>query len=149
MSKEYHKSLISLGSSVMSSNEVIPRSYFRYAILKDDILSEVKLFHHPLAIQKLALFIMEAYLETRKRKEQRPMMIFIKNSLKNVYLAAGVMYRQYSYIEKINDFRYQFRAAAEKIETKFTHDGFGTSLIEITTPDFKDFLDDLLLMKAV
>ncbi|CAI2361197.1 unnamed protein product [Moneuplotes crassus] len=144
MSKEYQKSLISLGSSIIINKIVKPCTYFRYAIIKNDILAEVKLFHHPMAIQKLALFVMEAYLETRKIKDPKPIILAVKNTMKDVYLTAGVLGRQNTYIKSRNDFGDQFRDAAEKIASNFNHDGFDASLIEIKSSDFDEFLDELL-----
>ncbi len=144
MSKEYQKSLISLGSSIIMHKKVKPCTYFRYAIVPNDVLAEVKLFQHPLAIQKLALFIMEAYLQTRKKKENKPMMLAIKNTMKDVYLAAGVMGKQSGYYKSKNNFGDQFRDVVEKIGTEFTHDGFDSSLIEIKSSNFEEFLDELL-----
>jgi cell division control protein 45 len=144
LSKEYQKSLIDLGSSIISHRKVKPCTHFRYAIVKNDILAEIKLFHHPLAIQKLALFIMEAYLETRDRKEQKPMVIAVNNSQKDVYLTAGVMGRQHTYIRTKNSFGEQFREAAQKIGTNYTHDGFDSSLIEVKSSIFEEFWDELL-----
>ena len=61
LAKELQKAIIFVGTDILERKEVKVSTYFRYCMLENDYLSEVKLFQYPLALQKLGLFIMEAY----------------------------------------------------------------------------------------
>lgn len=45
----------------MEKKSIVPCSEFRYALINSDTLLEKKFFSHPLALQKLSLFLMEIY----------------------------------------------------------------------------------------
>ena len=89
---------------------------------------------------------MEAYKETRKHKETKPMVLAVKNSMKDSYLVVGVLGKQSAYQKDKNDFGTQFRDAAEKVTTNFNHDGFDTSLLEINSEGFEEFIDEVIQM---
>jgi hypothetical protein len=59
--KELQKAIINVGTEILERKEVKISTFFRYCMLENDYLSEVKLFQYPLALQKLGIFILEAY----------------------------------------------------------------------------------------
>ena len=144
LSKELQKGLISQGTNIITSKKVIPCTHFRYSIINTDVLSEIKIFQHPLSLQKLALFIMEAYSEKKRNKEMKPMVLAVKNTVKDSYLVVGVLGKNNSYTRDKNEFGSQFREAAEKVDAQFSHDGFDTSLLEINTKGFEEFFDEVI-----
>lgn len=75
LSKEMQMALMSQGTSLITNKRIMPCTKFRYAIIGNDSLAETKIFQYPMAIQKLALFIMEAYKETRSTKEDKAMVV--------------------------------------------------------------------------
>ena len=61
-------------------------------MLENDYLADVKLFQHPLALQKLGLFIMEAYSENKKKSTRdKPLVISVKNSQVGKTLVLAVL----------------------------------------------------------
>ena len=83
---------MSVGTSIIDRKEVKISQHFRYVMLENDYLADIKLFQNPLALQKLGLFIMEAYNETKKKNaREKPMVISVKNSLKGTTLVLAVL----------------------------------------------------------
>lgn len=75
LSKELQMALMSQGTSLISNKKIQFCTKFRYSIISNDSFVETKIFQYPMAIQKLALFIMEAFKETRNTKEEKPMVL--------------------------------------------------------------------------
>jgi CDC45-like protein len=61
MAKELQKAMVHIGTAVIDKKEVKMGGGFRYVMLENDQLRDVQLFQYPLALQKLALFIMEIH----------------------------------------------------------------------------------------
>lgn len=91
IAKELQMALVGTTASLISNKKIKPATKFRYTVIENDALAETKMFQYPLAIQKLALFIMEAYKETRANKENMPMILSVKDSKRDSYLVAGVL----------------------------------------------------------
>lgn len=64
LAKELQKALIQIGTSIIEKKEVKLGEGYRYVFLENDYLKDVQLFQYPLALQKLALFVMESYKVT-------------------------------------------------------------------------------------
>lgn len=64
---------------------------FRYAMLENDYLKDVQLFQYPLALQKLALFVMETYKAMKPKSKEKPLVIVVKNTKKGISLIVAVM----------------------------------------------------------
>ena len=73
MAKDLQKALVQIGTSIIDKKEVKAGEGFRYVFLENDYLKDVQLFQYPLALQKLALFVMETH----------------KVSLFNIYIFLG------------------------------------------------------------
>jgi cell division control protein 45 len=144
LSKEMQIALMKQGTSLITNKEIKPCTSFRYTILSNDSLPETKIFQHPLAIQKLAIFVMEAYRETRESKEDRPMIVAVKNTLRNSFLVSGVLGKDAMFTRSKNEFGTHFQEAAEKIGATFKYDGFEASIIEIGSDHFEEFIDELI-----
>ena len=84
---------MSVGTSIIDRKEVKISQHFRYVMLENDYLADIKLFQNPLALQKLGLFIMEAFKETKKKNSfrEKPMVISVKNSQKGTTLVLAVL----------------------------------------------------------
>ena len=61
MAKEMQQAIVRVGTSLIQRKEVKVGNHFRYVMLENDYLADVKIFQYPLALQKLGLFVMEAY----------------------------------------------------------------------------------------
>jgi CDC45-like protein len=75
---------------------------FRYVFLENDYLKDVQLFQYPLALQKLALFVMETYRAKSLKTKDKPMVMVVKNTKKGTSLIIGVMdyNRSSNYVKK-------------------------------------------------
>lgn len=144
LAKEMQMALVSQGTSLITNRKVMPCTKFRYSIISNDSLGETKIFQYPMAIQKLALFIMEAYKESKRNKEEKPMVLCIKNSVRDSYLISAVLGRDARYTRNKNVFGDSFQEAAEKIGAKFKYDSFESSLIEIKSENFEEFMDEVI-----
>ena len=58
MAKEMQKAIVSVGNGMIEKKEVKTAQSFRYVILENTYLKDTQLFLYPLALSKLALFIM-------------------------------------------------------------------------------------------
>ena len=58
MAKEMQKAIVSVGNGMIEKKEVKTSQSFRYVILENTYLKDTQLFLYPLALVKLALFIM-------------------------------------------------------------------------------------------
>ena len=65
VAKDLQQAIIRVGTSIIERKEVKVAEYFRYVMLENDYLADVKLFQYPLALQKLGMFIMDDFIETR------------------------------------------------------------------------------------
>jgi cell division control protein 45 len=90
MAKELQKAIVRVGTSLIERKEIKVSNYFRYVMIESDYLADVQLFQFPLALQKLGLFIMDAYLKEKKKANQRPLVISVKNSKKGTTLVLAV-----------------------------------------------------------
>ena len=53
-----------IGTSIIDKKEVKAGEGFRYVFLENDYLKDIQLFQYPLALQKLALFVLETHKVT-------------------------------------------------------------------------------------
>ena len=58
MAKDMQKAIVSVGNGMIEKKEVKTSASFRYVILENTYLKDTQLFLYPLALVKLALFIM-------------------------------------------------------------------------------------------
>ena len=61
MAKEMQKAIVSVGNGMIEKKEVKTAQDFRYVMLENTFLRDTQLFLYPLALVKLALFIMTCY----------------------------------------------------------------------------------------
>ncbi len=87
---EMQTAIVNQGTSLIEKKNIYPAQELRYAIIYNDNLQEVKYFQYPLALQKLALFVMEAYKEAKKGAQEKPLVLCVLNSKTNSFLVVGV-----------------------------------------------------------
>lgn len=144
LAKDLQKAIVQVGTQIIEKKEVkIANGGFRYVLLENDYLKDIQLFQYPLALQKLALFIMETYKSKKSRSQDKPLLLLVKNTKKGTSLVIAVMGFTRESNFKRNDFGQRFRRAAEKTGVKTKHDGFDSALIEIKNEDQRPFLDEL------
>ena len=164
MAKDLQKALVQIGTSIIDKKEVKAGEGFRYVFLENDYLKDVQLFQYPLALQKLALFVMEThkvslfiiyfYRQNIKKlrishllwlsRIQRKVLLLLsqswviqENHISVESILLLILIRKYS------DFGQRFRAAAEKAGARTKHDGFDTAMIEVKNEDSRPFMEEL------
>lgn len=97
------QAIIRTGNSLIERKEVKVAAGFRYVIIENDYLADIKLFQYPLALRKLGMFVMEDYQTKKKNARSKPLVMAVKNSKTGQTLVLGVMgYQNDSEIK--NDF---------------------------------------------
>ena len=94
LSKEMQQAVIRVGSSIIEKKEVKMAEYFRYVMLENDYLSDIKLFQYPLALMKLGMFIMDDYKELKQKSQVKPLLMAIKNTKMGSTLVLAVYGQQ-------------------------------------------------------
>ncbi len=83
--------MITIGTQIVDKKEVKVGESFRFVTLDSDVLKDVSLFQYPLALQKLALFVMETHKQKYMKAKEKPLVMVIKNSKKGTSLIVAVM----------------------------------------------------------
>ena len=87
---EIQTAIVNQGTSLIEKKTVFPTSELRCAVIDNDNLQEVKFFQSPLALQKLALFIVDAFNQSNKEAGDKPLVLCVLNSKTNIFLVVGV-----------------------------------------------------------
>ena len=59
LAKEMQQSIVRVGNGLLDKREIKFTQYFRYCLIENSFLKETQLFQYPLALIKLAHFVME------------------------------------------------------------------------------------------
>ena len=160
---ETQTAIINQGTSLIDKRAIKVTTNFRYSIITNDAINEVKFFHYPLALQKLANFVMQAYKKNRTNKfVDKPFVLCVVNSITNRYIVLGVMEYSpdlpiltkkyatniYIYIYYSN-FGSKFRQAATQVHARVKHDSFETEIIEIEKDQILPFIEELCSIEKI
>ena len=136
------EAILRQGRAILEKRDYIAIGSFRYAILKPNVDSS--LFAHPVALTKLAHFLMEA-LASGSDLKLKHFVACSMNETRQTYMVVGVSsaFQTSQAIDDIyhNNFGRAFRESAEQTDTRFKHDGFDRSVIEVHVQDLDRFLD--------
>ena len=91
LAKDMQQAIIRVGTSIIERKEVKVSASFRYCMLENDYLSDVKLFQYPLALKKLGMFIIDDYKELKQNAKAKPLIMSVKNSKKGTTLVVAVV----------------------------------------------------------
>ena len=91
LAKDMQQAIIRVGTSIIERKEVKVASLFRYCMLENDYLSDIKLFQYPLALKKLGMFIIDDYKEIKSNAKAKPLVMSVKNSKKGTTLVVAVV----------------------------------------------------------
>lgn len=61
LAKDMQMAIVRVGVSLIEKKDIKLANSFRYCIIENSYLKDIALFQYPLALHKLALFIMSAY----------------------------------------------------------------------------------------
>lgn len=85
------QAIITLGTELLDKRVVNPAQKFRYAVISTDLRDQIKFFHFPCALKRLARFILDAYTCQNARNTPLPMVMSVKNSTRQTYFVTAVM----------------------------------------------------------
>ena len=143
MAIQLQTAIINQGAFLLEKKQIHPLKTLRYTVITNETMKEVQCLQSPLSLQRLAQFLMEALKQSKEKKsskyEEKPMMLCVLNSIKNVYLVAGVK----SVLEAKNRLGRAFHDIAVKINLRVKMDGFDTTYLEIQKDDFQSFLQEM------
>ncbi|CDW74860.1 cdc45 domain containing protein [Stylonychia lemnae] len=143
LAKDIQKAIIHVGTSIIDKKQIKIANRFRYVMIDNDYLKDVELFQYPLALQKLALFLMETYKAIKLNSKEKPLIISVRNSKKGTTMICAVLGQSIEVDYGRNNFNDFFRQIVESKNLKAKHDAFDTSIIEIRNEDFRAFIDEL------
>jgi len=103
-------------------------------------LKEHSLFLYPLALVKLALFIMVCHKARYSKAKQKPLVISVKNAAKKTCLVVAVTGPNRDSDTNRNNFGNRFRDVARSLGLKTNHEGFDTNMIEMKSNDWQNFI---------
>ncbi|EQC35468.1 hypothetical protein SDRG_07176 [Saprolegnia diclina VS20] len=138
------KAIVSMGISILDRKLIVRIKHFRYVCLR---LSEddEAMFSHPSTLSKLALFLVDVHREQGKwtGKQASPFVLLCHLKARNVYLIVGVTCPERAGEVHRNKLGTAFKMAAAETGAKYTHDGFDTTVMEITLDDIQGFIEQL------
>ncbi|EGC39154.1 hypothetical protein DICPUDRAFT_27471 [Dictyostelium purpureum] len=135
---ELQKEITRQVAAMIEKRSVILSGPFRYAFITES--SELKYFIHPLALTKLGLFMMDAFIAMGKAR--KPFLIGSLNEKKQAYLIVGISGSHSSDIQS-NQFGAHFRKSAEYTNAILKYQSFDTSIIEVSKSDLHKFVEHL------
>lgn len=113
LAKDLQMAIVRVGVSLIEKKEIKKGNTFRYCILENSYLKDIGLFQYPLALQKLALFIMSAYKSKFAKSKPMPLVISVKNMSQKTTLVVAVTGATRSDTETTrNNFGTKFNTAA-------------------------------------
>lgn len=140
---------VNKGTPIIDKRAISVTKNFRYHVINNDTDDEIKYFHYPLSLEKLALFILETHNAIHKNDPnfiKKPFVLAIYIAASKSYLVAGVMGNsKYSDKEK-NQFPIRFRLSANKVNARLMLNSFNDCIVELAKEDFLSFFDELSLV---
>jgi cell division control protein 45 len=140
---KFQQVLTTSGTQIIDKRAIQSSRIFRYATISTDI-GEAKYFHNPIALEKLALFIMDTYHSARlnKKHEFRPFVLAFLNSTNKTYLVAGVLGNCREEGEK-SQFPMRFRVSANHTGSSLMLNNFNDSIVEVPMDEYYAFLEKI------
>lgn len=139
--KMFQEEILSMAKALMKEGKIKTTHLFRYVTID----RETDFFTKPQTLTRLGLYLIEAK-KTHAGSETKPVIISVKSEEKDCYMVAGIMGVESFVGEEIktNTFGQAFGQAAESIGAEPSYTGFDTSIVEIESVKFKQFLNELI-----
>ena len=148
LAKEMQQAIVRVGNGLIDKREIKVAQQFRYCMLENNHLKDTQLFEYPLALIKLAHFIMDCRKERFSKTKHQPLVISVKNVQKKTNLVVAVIGLNRDSDTTRNDFSKRFKNAAEKCNMRMKHDGFDSAMIEMRSQDWPEFIQELANMNS-
>ena len=117
-------------------------------MLENSSLRDTQVFQYPLALVKLAHFIMGVRGEKYQKTRNTPLVISVRNSQKKTNLVVAVMGPNRDSETVRNNFNKRFKVAADKCNLRMNVDGFDSAMIELRSQDWQEFIQELANMNS-
>lgn len=111
---------------------------YRYAIIRGAI--EQPWLHHPTSLLKLALFLFDAQVHTRKA--HLPLLLAAHQPLSESFLCVAIPAASSAGTKHVILGR-AYREAAEQCRARIRHDSFDACVVEVAEDDLKPFIQAL------
>lgn len=171
MAQSLQKTILNTAASLIERNAITRLTHFRYAYLTVSSSSSFTgggmgwrstsvphasyhghsqdstghIFSQPLALARLAQYLMDWHRENQKwtGTRARPLILLAERPLSNTYLVAGYEFPEHAGDWVRNRFGKSFQLAAQSMEGHFRFDGFDSHIVEVATNDAQRFLEQL------
>ncbi|CAM9144349.1 unnamed protein product [Choristocarpus tenellus] len=142
LSMSLQKAVVHQAVSMIEKRALNLNKHFRYAFIRSNETDE-RLFTQPLALGKLAAFLIDVHRENGKwsGNKARPLVIMAERT--STYLVVGVTCPEKAGTVVKNNFGARFQLAAQQINARARHDGFESSVMEVNKDDAHDFVEAL------
>jgi cell division control protein 45 len=143
LSMSLQKAIVNLAISIMEKGQIIATPNLRYAYIHAEA-SDERLFTQPLALGKLAMFMVDVHRENGAwaGKRARPLVLLAERE--ETYLVVAVTCAEKEGLAPANNFSNYFLLAAGEGRMRMKHDGFDTSVAEIRKEDATMFMENLV-----
>jgi cell division control protein 45 len=141
---KFQQTLVASGTQIIDKRAIQSSRTFRYATISSDI-TDGKYFHNPIALEKLALFIMDTYHTARlnnKKNGFKPFVLSFFNSTNKSYLVAGTLGSTREENDK-SQFPMRFRVSASHIGANLILNNFDDSIVEVPQDEYYAFLEKI------
>ena len=146
--KQLQRAIIQLGCTHIQNKNVTRAPRFRCLDLSSasdsGALADAQLLSHSLVLERLALFLLEAFVQMGKSGD--PVVVVGPDTAGSSVVVAVTGAPHVGHTK--NPFSIKFRKAAEECQAAFQAAGFNSCVIEVNTEDVPRFLDELTLDEA-
>ena len=106
------------------------------------------IFSKPLALTKLAIFLMDMHRTNKKwtGTKARPLLLLAEKPQTQTYLVAGFEFHEERGNVKHNTFKEKFKLATDSLQGSFKYDSFESNVVEVSSHDVQKFIEHLHYM---
>jgi cell division control protein 45 len=156
------KNIIMTAVSLVDRKAITPLRHFRYASIscssqeslgyfadaEADEKDLTNVFAKPLALTKLAHYLMDMHRENGKwtEKKSRPLVLLAEKPRTKTYLVVGYEYPEHAGTAVKNRFGQNFELAAKTMKGTFRFDSFDSNVVEVDGNDVERFIEQLHYM---
>mmetsp|Transcript_6417 Transcript_6417/g.9325 ORF Transcript_6417/g.9325 Transcript_6417/m.9325 type:complete len:872 (-) Transcript_6417:111-2726(-) len=166
LSMHLQKAIISTAVNLIERNAITRLSHFRYAYLhhtnhgsndstsnadafhKEDREQQNPVFSKPLALTKLAHFLMDMHRSNNKwtGTRARPLVLMSEKPRSGTYIVVGYEFPEERGSVGKNRFGQNFLLASKTIRGTFKFDSFDANVVEVKASDVQNFIEQLHYM---
>ncbi|KIY43614.1 CDC45-like protein [Fistulina hepatica ATCC 64428] len=158
LSMTLHRAVIQQGASIIDKQDIRTMRSHHVVVLTQG--QNLEMFTHPGVLSRLALWLVDALRDQvvqardklaaarrdrlgRARRRSLPLVVACLNERTDTFVVVGVMAALEYGVTQKNEFGLAFLDAKERCNARTRHSSFDTSIIEISKPDLRIFLETL------